>query len=839
MPDFDTFSQMQNRDRNESTDHHDFTFVTATSVELVFYIELKKSTGMRYTASYAPAVYGRKARKVSIRPRGQGSSRLRTRRDDQGRAERAEKVSDIPRLIDEEDIPQTPVVTTAIVAPSVDAKNSPLFKQFSGRVSQLAKKSELAQAAAVNLPTLPGKTNAIPGRRTFRKEPPPSPKALTTRGPTSSMQKQALDVKCDAQESTNVHSEEKDSAGKLQSTVDASALKSSVTSVLQKSGAPSPASFPKNSPEAGESSGTSTSRAKGTKIVTDLPPIEPRNAGATPSAPKALRKAYGSKSGTTICAIGSPLTATSINNFNVEDQRTIEKKVTLRKRKEQVKENAPVQIPSKCMDIGEKSSQADEQKAKKTVNAVAAAFSTQSVSVENPENAKVEEKKDVVKEVVQQPPATRNVTSATANLLAQLQLPPTVSAKVDKIIASGQKSRLQKLNDQRARMKAHLDRQQAGVLPDDDDGHLIFKKNDTLHGRWELREELGEGTFGRVVKAYDKQRDKMRAVKIVRNVHKYRDAAYLEIKVLTKLKQLDPNGTHKIIQLVEHFDYHGHCCLVFKLYGLSVFDFQRKYNFRPYHIEDTRHIMYQICYAVKFLHDNKLTHTDLKPENVLFVCDDCYTEKVGNVTFHRPKNTNVRLIDLGSATFNNEHHSAIISTRHYRAPEVILDLGWWQPCDTWSLGCILYELHRGATLFRTHSNREHLAMMERVCGHIPLRMIRKTRTKYFHNDVLDVTGTDESFIRDTCANLVRKIEDSDPEERELFELMHAMMQFEPAARITMADALQSPFFARIPENKRIPGIHPPHPIRRPGIMDPLHRGVRGGTADTTGEDETD
>ncbi|KAK6061188.1 hypothetical protein COOONC_01144 [Cooperia oncophora] len=59
-----------------------------------------------------------------------------------------------------------------------------------------------------------------------------------------------------------------------------------------------------------------------------------------------------------------------------------------------------------------------------------------------------------------------------------------------------------------------------------------------------------------------------------------------------------------------------------------------------------------------------------------------------------------------------------------------LDLGWWQPCDTWSLGCILYELHRGATLFRTHSNREHLAMMERVCGHIPLRMIRKTRWSF-------------------------------------------------------------------------------------------------------------
>ena len=38
----------------------------------------------------------------------------------------------------------------------------------------------------------------------------------------------------------------------------------------------------------------------------------------------------------------------------------------------------------------------------------------------------------------------------------------------------------------------------------------------------------------------------------------------------------------------------------------------------------------------------------------------------------RVKNTEVRLIDFGSATFDWEHHSKIVSTRHYRAPEVIL-----------------------------------------------------------------------------------------------------------------------------------------------------------------------
>jgi len=36
------------------------------------------------------------------------------------------------------------------------------------------------------------------------------------------------------------------------------------------------------------------------------------------------------------------------------------------------------------------------------------------------------------------------------------------------------------------------------------------------------------------------------------------------------------------------------------------------------------------------------------------------------------KCTDIRLIDFGSATFDDEHHSAVVSTRHYRAPEVLL-----------------------------------------------------------------------------------------------------------------------------------------------------------------------
>jgi CDC-like kinase len=173
---------------------------------------------------------------------------------------------------------------------------------------------------------------------------------------------------------------------------------------------------------------------------------------------------------------------------------------------------------------------------------------------------------------------------------------------------------------------------------------------------------------------------------------------------------------------------------------------QRENNYEPYPMDHVRHISYQLCYAVKFLHENKLTHTDLKPENILFINSDYSTtfhaRKVGshlqlifavfqlnyfipqNREIRRVKNTDIRLIDFGSATFDHEHHSTIVSTRHYRAPEVILELGWAQPCDVWSIGCIMFELYLGITLFQTHDNREHLAMMERILGTIPYRMAR-------------------------------------------------------------------------------------------------------------------
>ncbi|KAF8568195.1 hypothetical protein P879_05700, partial [Paragonimus westermani] len=297
----------------------------------------------------------------------------------------------------------------------------------------------------------------------------------------------------------------------------------------------------------------------------------------------------------------------------------------------------------------------------------------------------------------------------------------------------------------------------SGVV-DDVDGHLIYSIGQFIFDRYEIIKTLGEGTFGKVVECTDHVQNRRIALKIIKNVDKYREAAMLEINVLNFLNERGANVEHLCVTLLDWFDYHGHICLAFDILGLSVFDFLKENNYVGYPMEHVRHISYQLCHAVRFLHDNQLTHTDLKPENVLFVDSDYISvhNRKKRRHEHMVKCSDIRLIDFGSATFDYDHHSTIVSTRHYRAPEVILELGWAQPCDVWSIGCIMFELYTGYTLFQTHDNREHLAMMERTLGHIPYRMTRKSRTGFFYHGRLDwdFYNQEGRYVRENCRPLL-------------------------------------------------------------------------------------
>lgn len=345
-------------------------------------------------------------------------------------------------------------------------------------------------------------------------------------------------------------------------------------------------------------------------------------------------------------------------------------------------------------------------------------------------------------------------------------------------------------------------------VADDVDGHLAYLIGDVIGERYEIVSNLGEGTFGKVAKVKDLETQNYFALKIIKNIHKYREAAKLEINVLKKLNSKEHDNKFLCVRMFDSFNYYGHMCLTFEVLGESVFDFLKSNCYAPYPMEQVRHISQQLCQAVAFMHDHKVTHTDLKPENVLFVTNDWYTENVPNVKkpVRRMRDTRVKLIDFGSATFEWEHHSSVVSTRHYRAPEVILELGWSHPCDVWSIGCIIFELHQGHTLFQTHDNKEHLAMMEKILDRpVPQHMVKRTKTKYF-NSHLKLQWDPKSSVADYTNQHCKPLHQYQryplsssigQEEVGLYDLVIRMLDYDPTFRMTLKEALRHSFFDKV------------------------------------------
>ena len=346
----------------------------------------------------------------------------------------------------------------------------------------------------------------------------------------------------------------------------------------------------------------------------------------------------------------------------------------------------------------------------------------------------------------------------------------------------------------------------AGKKKDNTEGHLEYELGDTLAGEYKILSLLGEGTFGRVRECRDTITEDVCAIKVIRNVAKYRDAAMTEIEVLTHVALGDPEGggeNFNCIKLRRAFDYEGHICMVFDKFGPSLFDFLRTNRYKPFHPQTVQSFGKQLLIAVEYLHSIGMIHTDLKPENILLL-NKSYRD---NKTYRVPVDHTIRLIDFGSTTWHHRHHSAVVSTRHYRAPEIILGTGWSYPCDMWSVGCILLELLSGEALFRTHDNLEHLAMMQHALEtSVPSSVASKVhvskRIDYFDardkinwpNEATDA----ESYSAVGKTGIIRNVIEKHlgGEARKLFlDLITRLLEFDPQRRITSKQARDHPFFS--------------------------------------------
>lgn len=272
--------------------------------------------------------------------------------------------------------------------------------------------------------------------------------------------------------------------------------------------------------------------------------------------------------------------------------------------------------------------------------------------------------------------------------------------------------------------------------PDNIGRPIVYDGDKIRNRRYDVWSTLGRGTFGTVVAAYDSKRKHDVALKIIRDVERYRRAAYVECRILDQLMDCLGHRNSCIVEFFGNFSStirnQRHVCISFECLGRSVYSFLKANAYRGFNIEGIRNIMFQVFHAVAFCHSIGLTHTDLKLENILFV-DDSYkkiTDPKHGVDYRVPILYAVKLIDFGNATYETDYHSRIINTRQYRAPEVILGLGWNHQSDIWSLGCIICELWTGSLLFQTHENIEHLALIEKIIGkQINQNMISKVRNQ--------------------------------------------------------------------------------------------------------------
>lgn len=144
--------------------------------------------------------------------------------------------------------------------------------------------------------------------------------------------------------------------------------------------------------------------------------------------------------------------------------------------------------------------------------------------------------------------------------------------------------------------------------------------------------------------------------------------------------------------------YRNHQCLVFEMLSLNLYELLKNTQFGGVSLNLIRKFAKQVLKSLMFLErsDVDIIHCDLKPENILL---------------RHPKKSGVKVIDFGSSCRSNKRMYSYIQSRFYRSPEVMLGLPYSVAIDTWSLGCILAEMHTGEPLF---SGSDQFDQMQKI-----------------------------------------------------------------------------------------------------------------------------
>ncbi|XP_011255494.1 MAP kinase-activated protein kinase 2 isoform X1 [Camponotus floridanus] len=187
---------------------------------------------------------------------------------------------------------------------------------------------------------------------------------------------------------------------------------------------------------------------------------------------------------------------------------------------------------------------------------------------------------------------------------------------------------------------------------------------------------LGLGINGKVVQCYDRNTRQKYALKVLHDCAKARREVELHWRA---------SNCRHIVQVKDVYEnsYSGNKCLLVIMECMEGGELFQRIQDRQdgaFTEREAAQVMYEICVAVKHLHDMNITHRDLKPENLLY---------------SKPDITGIlKLTDFGFAkeTHLKDTLQTPCYTPYYVAPEVLGPEKYDKSCDIWSLGVIMYIL---------------------------------------------------------------------------------------------------------------------------------------------------
>lgn len=148
---------------------------------------------------------------------------------------------------------------------------------------------------------------------------------------------------------------------------------------------------------------------------------------------------------------------------------------------------------------------------------------------------------------------------------------------------------------------------------DDEKSHYIVALGDHIAYRYEILRELGKGTFGVVVCAHDHKRNKLVAVKIIKNKPSYLRQAEEEVKLLAMMRNNDPYDQANIVRMLSSFMFRRHYVIVFELLKQDVYNLCQILKFKPFPIRFIAHFARQVLVALQFVRQHRIIHCDIKP----------------------------------------------------------------------------------------------------------------------------------------------------------------------------------------------------------------------------------